>query len=281
MGAAGAGLVFAASGATSGSGCVASNAAGSARPRITGTGAGAGSARGRGAARGREARRGRRGGHRRVEQGELELQAQPAGAHPGGSIAAEPMGRGDQARPRRRSRTQSPASSRSRMASTTWSRNTRRSRPRSSSPSSSAMPGGGVAARQGASTNASTSLGVGEAQQVAHGLGLDPAARRRQQLVEDRLGVAHAAGGEPGDEARSPRVGLAAVGRQDPLELAADLGDVSRRTSNRWSRDRIAGGNSCGWVIANMKVTNSGGSSSDLRSAFQASRVIWCASSRM
>ena len=58
-------------------------------------------------------------------------------------------------------------------------------------------------------------------------------------------------------------------------------GTVSRRTSNRWSRDRIAGGNSCGWVEANMNVTNSGGSSSDLRSAFQASRVIWCASSRM
>ena len=30
-----------------------------------------------------------------------------------------------------------------------------------------------------------------------------------------------------------------------------------------------------------MKVTKSGGSSSDLRSAFQASFVIWCASSRM
>ena len=36
-----------------------------------------------------------------------------------------------------------------------------------------------------------------------------------------------------------------------------------------------AGGNSCGWVDANMNVTNSGGSSSDLSSAFQASRVIW------
>ena len=56
---------------------------------------------------------------------------------------------------------------------------------------------------------------------------------------------------------------------------------VSRRTSNRWRRDRIAGGKSCGWVEANMNVTNSGGSSSDLRSAFQASRVIWWASSRM
>ena len=43
----------------------------------------------------------------------------------------------------------------------------------------------------------------------------------------------------------------------------------------------IAGGKSCGWVEANMNVTKSGGSSSDFRSAFQASFVIWWASSRM
>ena len=43
----------------------------------------------------------------------------------------------------------------------------------------------------------------------------------------------------------------------------------------------MAGGKSCGCVDANMKTTKSGGSSRDLRRAFQASRVIWCASSRM
>jgi hypothetical protein len=43
----------------------------------------------------------------------------------------------------------------------------------------------------------------------------------------------------------------------------------------------MAGGNSCGWVEAKMKTTNSGGSSSDFRRAFQASFVIWWASSRM
>ena len=42
-----------------------------------------------------------------------------------------------------------------------------------------------------------------------------------------------------------------------------------------------AGGKSCGWVDANMKLTNGGGSSIDLRRAFQASFVIWWASSRM
>ena len=36
-----------------------------------------------------------------------------------------------------------------------------------------------------------------------------------------------------------------------------------------------------GSVEANMNMTKSGGSSSDFRSAFQASRVIWWASSRM
>jgi hypothetical protein len=56
---------------------------------------------------------------------------------------------------------------------------------------------------------------------------------------------------------------------------------VSRLTSKRWRRDRIAGGNSWGCVEANMKTTNSGVSSSDFRSAFQASFVIWWASSRM
>ena len=68
---------------------------------------------------------------------------------------------------------------------------------------------------------------------------------------------------------------------EDPLELAGDLRHGQRRTSNRWRRDRIAGGKSCGCVDANMKTTKSGGSSSDLRSAFQASFVIWWASSRM
>ena len=107
--------------------------------------------------------------------------------------------------------------------------------------------------------------------------------RGREQLVEHRLGVAHAAGGEAGDRGDSAAgSAVAAVGLEDPRELALDLrGTVRRRTSYRWRRDRIAGGNSDGSVEANMKVTKSGGSSSDLRSAFQASLVIWWASSRM
>ena len=76
-----------------------------------------------------------------------------------------------------------------------------------------------------ASTKPVDELGVGEAEQVADGVRLDPARRSRtRQLVEDRLGVAHPARGEAGDERDRLGVGLAAVGGEDPLELAADLG---------------------------------------------------------
>ena len=67
-------------------------------------------------------------------------------------------------------------------------------------------------------------LGVREAQQLAHRLGLDTATGRGQQLVEDRLRVAHPAGRESGHQGHGLRVGLAAIGRQDPLELPGDLG---------------------------------------------------------
>ena len=73
--------------------------------------------------------------------------------------------------------------------------------------------------------NASTSLGVGQPEQVADVAFLDPLRRRGQELVEHRFGVAHAAGGEPGDEVDGGRLGLAPVGGQDAGELALDLGD--------------------------------------------------------
>ena len=125
-------------------------------------------------------------------------------------------------------------------------------------------------------------LGVGQAEQVADVRLVDPLGRRGEQLVEHRFGVAHPAGGEPGDEADGRR--RRRRGRRPPRmrrSLPSISGTVRRRTSKRWSRDRIAGGKPDGSVEANMKITKSGGSSSDLRSAFQASRVIWCASSRM
>ena len=114
-------------------------------------------------------------------------------------------------------------------------------------------------------------LGIGEAEQVADARLVELVGRGRQQLVEHRFRVAHAARGESRDEVH--RLGVAA--RPSASRIRRSLPSISsvvrRRTSKRWRRDRIAGGNSWGWVEANMKTTKSGGSSSDFRSAFQAS----------
>ena len=73
--------------------------------------------------------------------------------------------------------------------------------------------------------NASTTSASARPEEVADVGLVDPVGRRRQELVEHRFGVAHPAGGEPGDEADGRRLGLAAVGGEDPGELALDLGD--------------------------------------------------------
>ena len=146
-----------------------------------------GAAAARGPARAGRARSWRRRppGPRRV--GSMPARRRAAAAMPGS--AAPPAARS--------------ASSCSRSASTTWSRKTRRSRPRSSSRSSRAMPGRRVPAAS-AATKPSTSSASARPEQVAHRVGLDPARRRAEQLVEDRLRVAHAAGGEAGDRRGSP-----------------------------------------------------------------------------
>ena len=184
----------------------------------------------------------------RVEQGELQLEAQAARTQPrrvDGRRAGgrRPISAAPSAVARRR-----PASSRSRMASTTWSRNTRRSRPRSSSRSSRSMPAAASPGRE----------------------------RRHEPVDELRLGEARAGRGPPRPRcgrrsrrgagrgstprrASRPRRGRAtraiasgSASRPSAARIRSSLplisGTVSRRTSNRWSRDRIAGGNSCGWV---------------------------------
>src|SRR3989339_468352 len=50
---------------------------------------------------------------------------------------------------------------------------------------------------------------------------------------------------------------------------------------NLWQRESIVNGIFCGSVVASMKITCSGGSSSVLRSALKAASVIWWASSIM
>ncbi len=73
-------------------------------------------------------------------------------------------------------------------------------------------------------------VGIGQAQEVADGGLVDRRAGRREHLVEDRLGVAHPAGGKPGDEAQCGGLGRHGLRRQDPLELALDL--LDRQTAN-------------------------------------------------
>ena len=92
-----------------------------------------------------------------------------------------------------------PAISSARIVSTAWSSSARTSRPRSSSVSRRATPGRAVAADQVIDERVHD-LGVGQTEQVADGRLVDPFGCGRQELVEHRLRVAHAAGGQPGDQ---------------------------------------------------------------------------------
>ena len=116
------------------------------------------------------------------------------------------------------------ASSCSRSASTTWSRKTRRSRPRSSRRSRSTMPAP-ASPPASASTNPSTSSASARPRRSRTASASMRPAVEPKQLVQDGLRVAHAPGGQAGDHADRLGVRLAAVGREDPLELAGDLGD--------------------------------------------------------
>ena len=74
-------------------------------------------------------------------------------------------------------------------------------------------------------------LGLGQAEQVADAGLVDPAAGRREQLVEHRLGVAHPAGGEPGDEVDRGRLGSIDSASRIRSSLPSISGIVRRRTS--------------------------------------------------
>ena len=187
---------------------------------------------GRGRRRGRQVgrrdrhhRHGRRTG-RRVEQRELELEAETADAAPLRVDRGEAMGGSGQRAPapRRRRRCRAPRRARRGCSSTTWSSTTATSRPRSSSASRVAIP---AAARP--STRAETSSWTASASarpRSSRTAGLvDGRPARGKDLVEHRLGVAHAAGGQPGDEVDRTRLGVDALRREDPSELPLDLLD--------------------------------------------------------
>ena len=68
-------------------------------------------------------------------------------------------------------------------------------------------------------------LGIGEPEQAADAGLVDRAVAGGQELVEHRLGVAHAARGEPRDEPDGLGLGRPTVGLEDHGELAFDLRD--------------------------------------------------------
>ena len=68
-------------------------------------------------------------------------------------------------------------------------------------------------------------LGISEAEEIAD-LGLvDPFGCGRQQLIEHGLRVAHAARSQPRDEVHGRTLGDPAIGGEDAVQLALDLGD--------------------------------------------------------
>ena len=85
----------------------------------------------------------------------------------------------------------------------------------------------------------------------------------RQQLVEQRLAVAHRAGGPPGDEFQGRRLDVDAFGLGDLRAAASTIVCVSIvAKSNRWQRERMVSGTFFGSVVQKMNLTFGGGSSS-------------------
>ncbi len=88
---------------------------------------------------------------------------------------------------------------------------------------------------------------VGHAQQIAHGIGGDGRDAGAEELVEHRFGVAHASGGEVGDERDGLVIGRLAVLREDPSQLALDLLD-RQRSKREALQTRHHGRPDLGWV---------------------------------
>ncbi len=109
----------------------------------------------------------------------------------------------------------------SRSRATSWSAKAGRSRPLASSRSRTLMPSKRSATSHGRQEGVDLLL-VGHAQQVAHAIGGDGLDAGAEELVEHRLGIAHAAGGQVRDErdglvigasGRPPRGSVAACPR--------------------------------------------------------------------
>ena len=90
---------------------------------------------------------------------------------------------------------------------------------------------------------------VGEAEQVAHRVGGQLVAARGQQLVEDRLRVAHAPAGEARDERDGLGLGDATVGGEDPVAACPRSGgwEAAGSRSAARGKPRPVGSGCCPW----------------------------------
>ena len=112
---------------------------------------------------------------------------------------------------------------------------------------------------------------VGRAEQRMHVGDGDLLAAEREELLQQRLAVAHRAGGPAGDDLQRFGLGLDAFGRADLLQAARRSTAVSiGAKSNRWQRERTVIGILSASVVQKMNFTCSGGSSSVLSSALNA-----------
>ena len=123
---------------------------------------------------------------------------------------------------------------------------------------------------------------AGRAEQAMDLLGRQPLAAERQQLIEQRLGVAHRAAGPAGDQFQGFVVGLHPfAGRRFPCSRSTIRGVPMPAKSKRWQRDRMVIGIFSTSVVAKMNLTCGGGSSSVLSRALKAALDSMWTSSMM
>ena len=178
-------------------------------------------------AHGRGRGRGNRGLADRSQQGQLELQAQAAGAGmghvdrgqaPGGSREGARAGR---CKPRRRSATQRREQRQAQPLDRLLREGAQVATP-FLQPVEELDAGHGLAAHQRAQEGLDRFL-LDQPEDLANVVRRQRAGIRAEQLVEHRLGVAHAPGGQAGDQVDRLGLGRSTVRRQDRPELAADL----------------------------------------------------------
>ena len=225
-------------------------------------------------------RRRRRLRRRTLEEGQLELEAEAADRRPARVDRRQPPADGDEVGQRPGGGPASPSwpVSARRTASTTWSRKTCRSRPRSSRPSMAARPASASAAapahrgsrgpsphrparagRRPAPRSAASSPEARTWSRIDSASRIPPAASRATSWIA------------PGSAVRPSAARIRS-------SLPAIWSTLRRVKSKRWTRDRTAGRIWLASVVQKMKTTWSGGSSRVLRRTSQPSLIRWTSS---